>query len=231
MFCSKCGKEIEENATFCPYCGGNVKNEDNHDKVLTKKTTEIKTTNNIFIIIALILSSILSLSPFVYMFSVHNSSTVVTNISSMKSLSFIFDIISLMNRFHVSFSDAVTMAIESNDIDAVRLLLLSILTFVIFIIGFICLIIAFVNYYKKNDCYEKNFWKRVSNLSLCYLFANFVEALVLNMIYDFEDCFSFSRYLEPNLLFGVFEILAIVLFAFSIIFSIIIKKQNNKVNK
>ena len=51
MFCEKCGKEIADNATFCPYCGqqlngytytantGNTTNTDNTTPGKKKKRT------------------------------------------------------------------------------------------------------------------------------------------------------------------------------------------------
>ena len=40
MKCNKCGKEIENNATFCPYCGEKVEVEVNYEVVEEKKNEE-----------------------------------------------------------------------------------------------------------------------------------------------------------------------------------------------
>ena len=41
MFCSNCGKEIENNVNFCPWCGGKISPIIQHTKDMTPPTIEL----------------------------------------------------------------------------------------------------------------------------------------------------------------------------------------------
>lgn len=43
MFCKNCGKEIEENVKFCPYCGTQITIESHSDEKIVDTKEEINT--------------------------------------------------------------------------------------------------------------------------------------------------------------------------------------------
>ena len=61
MFCKKCGREINDNAKFCPYCGQstneevyNVKEQKIEIKEQNKETAELNTITITFLIVTVI---------------------------------------------------------------------------------------------------------------------------------------------------------------------------------
>ena len=60
-YCSKCGSEIDENATFCPNCGNPVSNENNTS--VKNDSAAIKTATKVFMVIGCVLSALYFLIP------------------------------------------------------------------------------------------------------------------------------------------------------------------------
>lgn len=58
MFCKHCGKEIDDNAVICPYCG--VETDKLNERVMSDKTTNAENgeKHNIFAIVGFILAAV-----------------------------------------------------------------------------------------------------------------------------------------------------------------------------
>ena len=60
-YCSKCGSEIDENATFCPKCGNPVTNE--HIAPTKTESSGLKTATKVFMVLGCVLSALYFLIP------------------------------------------------------------------------------------------------------------------------------------------------------------------------
>lgn len=114
MYCPKCGKEIDDNDNFCPFCGGEVsKKEVETAKIEKKNTSEgnaLKLVAKIFMLIKTILVGFVFLIPLAWCIPM----TVVywKSVNEKKPVSVGFKVCTLL---FVSLVAGILMLCDSED--------------------------------------------------------------------------------------------------------------------
>ena len=201
MYCKNCGKQIDDNATICPNCG-----------TQTNGSPKTQGNDKVSMIVVLILTIVVALSPFINMYYVDFFEKKSFSLSSI--LETTSEILDFGNRvgadFHLSDIRIDQMS------DGTKLVFFIIMfDFAMFFIGFIEVVEEVIYLISTKETATGKFWRAAISSTIALFFANlivFFAIFVINAVVnnEFGNSRNSVKVMGVNNIQYFFQFIAIV---------------------